>query len=556
MPMKYTPTIRNSGFNPDWVSPSQYSPNLELVANLLPRHVLAQLDELKADAPTYDDPLEFAMNERIAKRIVEAQLAQVVRYKDKEGKDVVKTVLPDYVLSAMKAAFKEAKRPEDVLSCTVSIIESGKRIEQWKATKRKERYAYRNCREHTTKVDGLWQDAQVCELPPLIKADKLSHEPASYIITLPSGKRIMTHKDNKLYSSPSQALQGIARLQGINMRGGDIACLRAIVKRDDIVPSYMSVWAFNRWNVFVGWQRVDESPSSYWLDKFGKLTKAPVEGEAPLNMSQLLYNILADTSSVEVTDDDDQIIGHITDEDEYDWSMHGVLRERETDTIKRDQFAEDDDEVFLLSHLSELLNIEHLTMGDLQSDAAEQVLMDEIEEAYADYMRLGTPQSLSEVERQARIEANIRRCTKSLETLKMVNEFIDPRRYDQYFKDDERSHMYRMASDRVWIQPVPTLELGTIDQYYGPWLPKEPVSTSSISIINEIKPINTDRPLRRTQRLKRGTVGMVATGRGLYKVRIPQKRVVTTPENANETLKRVLVRIKYGMPLTPKALRA
>ena len=556
MPMKYTPTIRNSGFNPDWVSPSQYSPNLELVANLLPKNVLAQLDAVKAEAAMYDDPLEFAMNERIAKRIVEAQLAQVIRYKDKDGKDVVKTVLPDYVLSAMKEAFKQAERPEDVLASTVSIIESGKRVEDWKAVKRKERYAYRNGRQHTTKVDGLWQDAQVCELPPLIKAGKLSHEEASYIITLPCGKRIMTHKDSKLYSSPSQALQGIARLQGINMRGGDIACLRAIVGRDDIIPSYMSVWAFNRWNVFVGWQRVDESPSSYWLDENGRLTQAPVVGEEPLNMSQLLYNILAETSSVEVTDDDDQIIGHISDEDEYDWSMNGVLRERDSDTIQRDKFAEDDDEAYLLSHLSELLSIEHLTMGDLQSDATEQILEDEIEDAYTDYQRMGTPQTLSQLTRMKQLESSIRRCTKSLETLAEINEFVDPRQYDQYWVEGEKSHMYRMASDRMWHQQVPTLEFGMTDQYYGPWLPKKPVGTWSESVINEIEPIDTDRPLRRTQRLKRGTIGMVATGRGLYKVRIPEKRVVTTPQNANETLKRVLVRIKYGMPLTPKALRA
>jgi hypothetical protein len=159
------------------------------------------------------------------------------------------------------------------------------------------------------------------------------------------------------------------------MRGGETEVLQALVGRDDIVPAFITVWGFGRWNVLVGWRRSDDSPTQYWLDIEGNLTMEPQQGENPLTHKEFAYEHVKSLSKFSVAQEEGEPDYVVEPEDE--WHFVGDTRAAESAFLDFSQLDEETAELanYLQSHLE---NAEgSITEGDLSSDAALNAILGE-----------------------------------------------------------------------------------------------------------------------------------------------------------------------------------
>jgi len=298
--------------------------------------------------------------------------------------------LPDDEKKLINASKEGLVSIEDRLSAAVYAIDKVKSRKAWKLEQNK----LQNASHYGEKVIAKkvitdkgykWIDATVHELPP---QEDRGHSPAYYAIKLPCGKIVnlgaKTEKFNpKLNKYPSVAMQNIAARLNIVMRGGDTAILNILLGAEMLeqtnshgekelcyqyLPSYTSIWSGSVWVVYVGWRANPKcTPSSYWLDSNDELTQMPVEGEKPLTLSQLDYKLLCESSDLAVTDENNEVVEFMNEEEEF----LTMFPQRETDETFIDftKYCEDDEEMELFQACSAVTERSEagITLGDLES---------------------------------------------------------------------------------------------------------------------------------------------------------------------------------------------
>ena len=447
---------------------------------------------------------------------------------------------------------------DDQIASLCSAIQRIKDIEVWKEEQRKVRRAQGHFfKSHTQKVeiDGKkqWVDAQVYELPPLVKSEGtgVTHEPARYAIRLPDGRYVdlgLTQDGFKPVerTNPSAAMQSIAARLGIKMRGGDCEILRHLVGREDILPAYTTVWHRNTWLVIVGWQADPKTTlSSYWLDENGQLTRQPQsDPEDQLTLSELDYHLLCESSDLGIENEAGEIVDYMNEEEEFLSFM--PQRENQDHSIDLSQFAEDDPEAELLFYLQGQLdrNETSITLGDVACADTDLLLEGEL----IPDGKGGTKWSggLFGARHNLKVLSYIASQDPSEEIMKTVQ-----------FWEEQVARFERMNATREML-----LENNS-DSLVRYWIPNSTNRMLCMSKENSLKeqpkdipgaalsPANTvEAPLAREvdampehrtttlQRVKRGTTALVATKDGFTQKFIPDApKAKTQASNASPALK-------------------
>ena len=298
--------------------------------------------------------------------------------------------LPDDEKKIVNAAKSGLEGIEDRLAAVVYAIDKIKSRKAWKLEQRRAQLT-KNYGPHVTAkkviIDGKkqWDDALIHELPPF--SHNNAHEPAYYAIKLPDGTVVNLGQSVEGFSAkknqyPSQAMQNIAKRLGVDMRGGDTAILNHLLKTEQIeitdehgvttshyqwLPSYTSAWQ-GVWIVYVGWRRNPVCTASrYWLDANDELTQQPQSDIAPLTLSQLDYKLLCESSDLAVTDENDEVVEFMNEEEEF----LTMFPQRETDEtfIDFSKYCDDDEEMELFQACSAVIDRSEggITLGDLES---------------------------------------------------------------------------------------------------------------------------------------------------------------------------------------------
>jgi len=359
-----------SGLNTEWVDGGFKMPS-ELLMEAEEAFGSIEVTE----APTRTMSAEEALKK--AEAIFNKEVASPVQ--TKKGQIMV---IPKFAGKYFKEAVEGLENPDDIIASSCYAITRCREIGKWIEAQQAIRKGTAPTEKlHTVKVDGKWNDAQCMELPPLInEASNARHWPSVYMIRTPDGRLITTGKKEgnfnvKLYQYPSQGLQGLAQRIGLKIRGGDKDVLRAIIGRDDIVPAYLTIWAYDRWNTIVGYRRSDDSPTKYWLNAKGEITDEPQDAQEPLNHKEFLYEHIRESCTFEVVQKDGTSDYVIEPEDEA--MMLG--NERAADSVAIDLNKLDDDERELVSYIQNRTETSEnfLTEGDLISHASQQLLIGE-----------------------------------------------------------------------------------------------------------------------------------------------------------------------------------
>ena len=340
----------------------------------LPDQILMMLEEVSASKS--EKPERFKLDKSMRNALMD-RAAKIIMQRN-FGK-----WLPKGADRVMVEAFDGLKTVEDKIASLVWASERLRGLEQWKIEQGVIRRAQRHgAKTNTRKVDGKWHNSEVYELPPLIKSEGngMQHEPARYAIRLPDGTYCDLGKHDGSWSpvlrnAPDAAMQSIAKRLGKEMRGGAHTILQELTGFKDIIPAYTTIWFQDCWLVIVGWQKDPKiTPSRYWLDENGALTMKAVAEETPLTVSELDYYILKDCSDLEVHDEEEIIIDY-EDPEEASYNL-GVERDKPSDAINTDCFAQDDRELEFLSFMRGKIDRSEsfLTLGDLQGREAEETL--------------------------------------------------------------------------------------------------------------------------------------------------------------------------------------
>jgi hypothetical protein len=287
-----------------------------------------------------------------------------------------------------------AVTPDEMSSTAYAAILRLKEMERWKAEQVKVRRAQRHHeRTETAKtlVDGKrqWNDATVYEFPPLVahNGKGLKHVPSGYIMRLPNGKLIDLRKDDGphkgcLRESPDQALQTIARRQGLTITGGASTIVQALVGLSDVVPAYTTIWNRNNWLVIVGWMRNPTLKlSTYAEGDEEQLIHSKIITEDNLTHSKLEYAIIS-ASSIEINDEeldaDDCTLN--LDSGVCEECMAGDYRQ----VVDIDDVRTFDDNLYhLYMFLKEHLDVSQFTEGsdDLNRSSVDQLIQEETDDA-------------------------------------------------------------------------------------------------------------------------------------------------------------------------------
>jgi len=287
-----------------------------------------------------------------------------------------------------------AVTPDEMSSAAYAAILRLKEMERWKAEQVKVRRAQRHHeRSETAKtlVDGKrqWNDATVYEFPPLVahNGKGLKHVPAGYIMRLPNGTLVDLRKDNGphkgcLRESPDQALQTIARRQGLKINGGASTIVQALVGLNDVVPAYTTIWNRNNWLVIVGWMRNPTIKlSTYAEGDEQELIHSKIITEGNVTHSKLEYAIIS-APSIETHDEE-------LDADECTLNLESGVCEDAIAADYRQVVDIDDVRTFddnlheLYLFLKEHMDMSQFTAGsdDLQRNEVDIIIQTEYDEA-------------------------------------------------------------------------------------------------------------------------------------------------------------------------------
>jgi hypothetical protein len=279
-----------------------------------------------------------------------------------------------------------AQTPEELSATAYAAILRMQEIERWKTEQRKVRGAQRHhLREHTQKVDGKWQDAEVYELPPLVHHTGvgIKHKPAYYFLRLPDKRVVNLSKADGGYGkvlreSPDSAMQTIATRLGLRIKGGAATILQHLTGLDDIIPAYTTVWNNNEWFVIVGWMKNPSIKlSNYTEGDDEQLIYSKITTENHLTHSKLEYKLIS-AASIEAHDEElDQQNACLDFDEQIQQGLEGTDYRQEVDT---DDF--DASEFGLYMFLREHTDLSQFTAG---SDDLNRPCVDELfDELYND----------------------------------------------------------------------------------------------------------------------------------------------------------------------------
>lgn len=244
----------------------------------------------------------------------------------------------------------------------------------------------------------------IYDLPPRTKGK--SHQPAYYSITGPKGGVIdlskpQGHLKPKLCKNANEAFRAFMTRRGVTVDGGEVHILNLILQEPMVeitnangevekcykwLPSYITTNC-GAWFVTVGWRLNPKcAPSRYWLDANGELTQdnpnkgIPEDHEGyikPLTLSELDYHLLTESSDLAVTNEDDEVVDYMNEEEEF--LTFQPQREDEPNFIDFSKYAEDDEELELFNACSSVVERSEggITLGDLQSKAFVQDYLQE-----------------------------------------------------------------------------------------------------------------------------------------------------------------------------------
>jgi len=238
-----------------------------------------------------------------------------------------------------------AQTPDELSATAYAAILRMQEIERWKTEQRKVRGAQRHhLREHTQKVDGKWQDAEVYELPPLVHHTGvgIKHKPAYYFLRLPDKRVVNLSKADGGYGkvlreSPDSAMQTIATRLGLRIKGGAATILQPLTGWDDIVPAYTTVWNSESWFVIVGWMKNPAvTPSRYTLGNDGNLTQMQGSPEDQLTVSQLDYQLFRGSSDLAVEDGAGVAVDYMNEDEEL--VCQGLMRDESDEDLEVDSY--------------------------------------------------------------------------------------------------------------------------------------------------------------------------------------------------------------------------
>lgn len=437
----------------------------------------------------------------------------------------------------------------------------------------------------TEKVNGKWQDAVVYELPPFkqnLTSKASFHEDSQYAIrlgdTVVDLMRIQFREGGKLQNEtevrpanvplelfvkaqkaahpsreyflpvmrdqPDRALQSIAARMGVSMRGGAHSILQALTGKDDIVPSYMTVWRKNRWLTIVSWQKDAKlAKSSYGLVD-GRMQ--PCSGDDAMTVSEFDYSLFTDFSDLEIQDGE-EIRYDYEDDESY---MVGMNRDKEPEGIDLTKFAEDDDEMELLKFLIFTNELDVINLSNLDGKSAKEALIGE------------------EVE-PGKWSGGIKGCRQTIKSLEFLlltaqgDEAINLTRSLEWQKEVNLPRFQRMLATRENLQLMHTN--GIVDYWMAPGqkldksrpsIPEVIPGSGSVGcgeiqvhepIITEVDSITPAQTLFRPtlELLRKGIVGVCRLSDGTYATKYTKSARIpyVTAKNANPALKLTLSRL-------------
>jgi len=459
-------------------------------------------------------------------------------------------------------------------------------------------------RANTEKVNGKWKDAQIYELPPFVPqtADAKAlgvedrpglarlcstggagkHQDAQYAFKCPDGTvvdlcRLQYRENDKLHnettkrkagmplelhvkslkeahptreyfspvmrSEPNAAMQSIAKRLGLKVKGGAHSIVQQLVGRDDIIPSYRTIWRKNRWLVLVAWQRDPKIAKSSFEVVNDRVQ--PSSGEDAMTVSEFDYSLFTDYSDLKI-EDGEEIRYDYEDDESY---MVGMNRDSVPEGIDMNQFAEDDDERELLMFLTFFGELDVIHLSHLDGSMAREALIgveiapdnwkggikgcyQEIRETSAYILETEDGDEFIRFSEELAVlkEWRLPKFKRMLKTRLMLQEFH--RNDDETTSTPDRS---RRAVPEV-IEGASELPLNQIQIH-------EPVTTE----VEQIVPAQTlFRPT--LANLQNGTVGVCKLNDGTYATRFTKssRKPYVTPKTASPALTRTLERIIGG----------
>lgn len=581
--MKYALKV-TSGLNPE-LAVGSYHPMSE--------EILRSLDSIRSTLPGQDTIFDEDWMERLIPRAVKCLTGDMLgtKWLPKGADKVIESSRKDLVALAVERGYPLSF--EEQMAACVWNAQRLRDLEVWKEEQKKIRRASQHyAKEETCKVqtpDGRkWDNAQVYELPPLVQSDgkSLKHVHARYILKLPDGRIFdlgMSQGSFKAIASdgPDIALQRIAKRAGLDIRGGAHTILQALTGLTDIIPSFMAFWHRNQWCVAVGWQKDPKlTPSSYYLEG-DQLTRIGEPADR-LTLSELDYNLLRGSAETEVEDFQGDIVDYMNEEEEL--VDQGLMRDETDEPEPMDSP--------LLSRIAEHLGLLiELRNGSAVWNHPEVPCVIGYFRRQAHLERRAikgsmkrTKKLLMDLEAKLLLEDSslvaglikdrIKEKAIHLDSLTKRREGILPRLRDQEVdlasqsflepQDVATPVMTGFQSMRGTEEHPPMFE--TTRDRYLPWSDLEteaqaritgpatlPEMTLAPANEVQIRSVITDVPtlgehrVSVMNRVKRGTITIVATKRGLVKKRIkPLPQPVLTARNASPTLKAKLREICRG----------
>lgn len=414
-----------------------------------------------------------------------------------------------------------------------------------------------------------------------------------------------------LSTNPPEAFRRFITRLGVNIPGGDTDLLNRLLKAKKIdftnsqeevssdykwLPSYVSQMVGGVWFVTVGWKLNPkcqygtfhrESPDGYVMpfieNAAGELEPfiPGVHSESDiLSTSQLDYKLLCEDSGMAVVDKNEDVVSYMNEDEEL--VMQGFMRD--------DDHADEQMDSFLLTQAAADMD----RLIDLRTESAVW-LLDDFEPTVFEHTKSVGAQCHA-------LKKQIRQM-KALEAEYVILSVDQPELIDGFIKDaakevasklqslqwklDNTRANYRLASEDLksqvnqtaWFDAhprecVPTPRSTAFDAFSAP-LPasvnvtgQHAMAGSNLTIIpgasNQprnvvLVPAKITHDVERIvpsvnplALLQKGLSRVVKQSDGTYSTRLAAKpqKAVTTPANASQALKRTLLKLQLGMPLT------
>lgn len=462
--------------------------------------------------------------------------------------------LPKNAEATMAQALDGLESSEDKMAAMCYAIQRLKEVEGWKEEQRKIRRAQRHfMKSETSKmvVNGKkqWSDAQVYELPPLVKSEgtSMQHEPARYVIRLPDATYVDLGQTQNgftpiLRDGPDKAMQSIAKRLGLDIRGGAHTILQQITGLNNIIPAYTTVWHRNQWMVIVGWQRDPKTTlSNYWLDEAGNLTRKRGLEDDQLTLSELDYHLLKEAAETAVEDESGEIVDYMNEQEELVEQGHSMTDYRQ----QFDMSILAEDEAALIQFLSknmdnELSQLNQGSLGDIDCQEAIWLVENKLSAAKK---WMETAMSKNDEDEMAAAKSNLAYARGLMIAQNRFSERTPDSLIRRWYPETT-NQMMMMRKENCLKEPVKVIRGAALS----------PTNTIERATMKHADQLGEHLTVE-MHRLKRGTSTLVASPRGLIRKAVPQvKAQPINAKNAPEALtKRIRKMIADELETNPYA---